>query len=410
MHDLAAQRWGTVSGKSTIRGVLIAVLLSGCGAVEEPVEVEETPLPSIVADTFSVEFKSWPQVVRSQGSLVADEVTVLGAKVAGRVAEVHVDLGDHVEADQPLVSLDLEEFRLHVQQAEAQLLQARSAVGLQADQSTDELDPSNAAPVREERAVWDEASASLQRADRLKSENAISELEYDQLVAAERVAEARYASAVNGVRERLAMIEVKEAELSLARQRLRDAVVRASFDGVIQERQVSPGTFVQVGDPAVTVVRTSLLRFQGMIPERYAQRLRLGQDVVLEIESIAEPRRVQVSRISPALDRVTRSLLFEAEVSNAGASLRAGLFAEAEIVVDPESQAIVIPRSAIVEFAGSEKVWQVVGDVAHETEIITGERREAGIEVLSGLEPGDVLLLDGARGKAARIQAPMDST
>ena len=227
MQNLAARFQGVSFLTQLRRAVVFVVIGFTIGCDSNPAglpSTEDELTPTLAAAVITVEFSAWPQVVRSQGSLVADEVTVLGAKVAGRVAEVHVDLGDQVTTGQPLVTLDQQEFRLHVQQAEAQLSQARSAVGLEPGELIEQLDPSNAAPVREERAVWDEAAANLKRADRLEAENAISALEYDQIVAAERVAEARYASAVNGVREKMALIEVNEAELSLARQRLREAL------------------------------------------------------------------------------------------------------------------------------------------------------------------------------------------
>ena len=376
----------------------------GCSSTaSSQTEPQEEPLPQISVSVLTVQLQPWPQVVRSQGALLADEATVLGAKVAGRVAEVHVDLGDQVAAGAPLVTLDRQEFELQVMQAEAQLLQSRSAVGLRPGDSVNSLEPTNSPPVRQERAVWDEAIAQLSRAKRLQADNAISPLEFEQIVATERVAEAKYSSAINSVHERIAQIEVREAALSLAEQRLADAVILASFDGIIQDRQVSPGTYLQVGDPVATLVRTHILRFRGTIPERYAQQLEVGQQVALKIESIDEIRQVAVTRISPSLDFSTRSLLFEAELANQDRQLRTGLFAQAEIIVDPDATARVIPQSSVVEFAGSEKVWQVVEGVAREIEVLTGERRDDRVAVLSGLADGDVILVEGRQGRVATV-------
>jgi RND family efflux transporter MFP subunit len=392
-------------GPAAVIGCCCLFAMAGCSSsAGSPATPEPELLPTIDAEVITLDLRQWPRAIRSQGSLIANEVTVLGAKVAGRVSEVHVDLGDSVRAGAALVSLNQEEFRLEVIQAEAQLSQARSAVGLDAGESLDSLLPENAPPVRQERAVWDEAKARLNRGEKLLADNAISDFEYDQTVAAERVAEARFASAINGVREKLALIEVRQAELSLARQRFEDAVIRAAFDGVIQERQVSPGTYLQVGQPVVTLVSTGVLRYRGRIPERHAQHLAVGQQVTLQIESVKQPRSVLVSRISPALDRVTRSLLFEAELENLNSELRTGLFAEAEIVVDPDAVAIVVPHSAIIEFAGSEKVWRVVENVAGEHEVRTGQRRVTGVEILEGLRSGDEILADAGAGRVGTVR------
>ncbi len=88
------------------------------------------PVPEITAETIEVGYGVWPRLARSQGELRADETVAVGMRVAGRVAEVHVELGDFVKQGQPLVTLDPSEFKLMVAQAEAQLAQARSAVGL----------------------------------------------------------------------------------------------------------------------------------------------------------------------------------------------------------------------------------------------------------------------------------------
>jgi RND family efflux transporter MFP subunit len=388
--------------------VLMSVCLQlvGCGAkTEMGGKSKPDEAARIEADVIRVEPLIWPRIVRSQGSLVADEVAIVGAKVAGRVDEVHVDLGDYVEANRPLVTLDQSEFHLQVVQAEAQLAQARSAVGLKPEDRMEDLDPLNSPPVREAEAQWVEAKANLGRAKALVAREAVTPAEYEEMVAAEGVAQARYASALNAVREKIALIGVREAELNLALQRLEDAVIRMPFDGLVHQRDTAKGGYIKLGDPVATVVRTNPLRFRGTLPERFAQRVAIGQDVSLKIESIEQPVNVKITRISPGLNRLNRSLLFEANVKNPDRRLRAGLFGEADVVISPQATAIVVPESAVVEFAGAEKVWKVVDGKSVEQAVLTGERRDAGIEVFEGLNPGDVILVNGSQGKVAAVTA-----
>lgn len=386
--------------------VAVSICLGGCSAEESSTaSSRKTELPTVDADVMTVAPQLWPRMIRSQGSLTADEVAVLGARVEGRVESVHVDLGDSVKAGQPLVSLRKQEFQYRVEQAEAALLQARSAVGLKADEPVAKLDPENAPPVVEQRSMWEQAKEDHQRAERLRQQNTITAAELLQFQTTMAVAEARYNSSLNSVREKIAQIGVREAELSLAREALADAVVLAPFDGRVQLKSISPGSYVRVGDPLVTLVKTDVLRYRGMIPERYALVLTLGQDVQLQVESISSPLNAKVTRISPSLDLSNRSLTFEAEIDNSGNTLRTGLFAEARIVIDEQARAIVIPHSALIEFAGAEKVWKIVDGESQEQEVLTGERREEGIEILQGLEPGDQILVDAALGKPAKVQA-----
>ncbi|MCR9295854.1 MAG: efflux RND transporter periplasmic adaptor subunit [bacterium] len=360
-------------------------------------------MPSIEAEVVTIDYQLWPTLVRSQGSLFGDEQSTVGTEVAGRVAKVHFDLGDSLQKGDAMVTLDLQEFELQVVQAEAQLQQARASVGLKENDDEQSLNPEAAPPVREALAIWQEAKSNLQRAKDLQSNNAIARGEFDQAVAAEHVAEARYSSALNSVLEKIAVIGVRRAELSLARQRLEDAVIQAPIDGYVQRRQVAPGSYLMVGQPIAVMVSTNPLRFRGTVPERHAQSLAVGQEVQLRIESVDQPRLAKITRISPMLELQSRALVFEAEIPNDDLSLRAGLFAEAEIVIDPQAQALVIPHSAIVEFAGTQKVWKVVDGVAGEQEVLAGARREQGLQILEGLNVGDRILLHGEKGKIARV-------
>ena len=104
-------------------------------------------------------------------------------------------------------------------------------------------------------------------------------------------AEARHAAAINAVREKIAQISVRESERNVAQQRLADTVVHAPFDGLVRSRHIAHGSFVQVGDPIATLVRTSVVRFRGTVPERYAHQLALGQEVQLDIEGVSRESR-----------------------------------------------------------------------------------------------------------------------
>lgn len=391
--------------------LLIGVAVAGgCSSSHDEATAEKKPatpaeLPVLAAEVIEIQPVVWPQTVRSQGTLVADEVVVVGSKIAGRVEQVSVDLGDRVSAGEVLAALDQEELKLQVLLAEAQLVQARSALGLQAGDPVEKLDPQNAPPVREAKAVHDEARLRSERTQALRARNVVTPEELDAALAAEQVAAARLTGANNAVLEKIAQIRVRSAELELAKQRVVDTVVLAPFDGLVQARHIAPGTFVQVGDPIVTVVRTSTLRFQGTLPERHAVRLQVGQDVQLLIESLAEPRVAKITRISPVIAEQSRSLMFEAALDNRDGALQTGVFAEAQVVVDPTTVVMAVPPEALTEFAGAEKVWKVVNGVAQEQIVETARREKLAVEIVDGLKAGDVILRSGAEGKVARIQA-----
>lgn len=390
-------------------GVLIVPGCQPAGSRGKPTAAEADRLEELTAETLVLQEVDWPKEVRVQGTLYADEVAAIGARVAGRVNQVHVQLGDVVTAGQTLVSLDTAEFELMVAQAEAQWGQARASVGLAKeegkpiDEWRDDLNPENSPPVRQQRAVWDEAKASLERSRRLLEQGAISPGEFGVIEAAARVAEAGYAAALNAVEEKISIIGVRRVEWELARQRLRDATITAPFDGLIQGRLVAPGGFIAAGDAVVTLVRTDPIWFRGLVPERYASKLTTGLPIRVRIEAIDQPVEAVVTRISPSLDVASRSLAFEARIENDDRRFRSGIFATADLVVDPQARTLAVPESAIAQFAGSEKVWKLVDGIAREAEISTGARHNGMAEVLEGLRVGDTILVDASIGRVARV-------
>ncbi|MCA9165062.1 MAG: efflux RND transporter periplasmic adaptor subunit [Planctomycetales bacterium] len=397
---------------SSLWMVWLAANLVGLGcsrqATPPPTAKSEPAVDAVLrAEVVELHPQAWPMTVRVQGGLTADEITVVGAKVAGRVAAVQFDLGDAVPSEAPMVTLDRTEFELQVAQSQALLAQARAAIGLAANDDGVTPVPERSPAVLEAKAVWEEAATRLRRLQRLREQNAVTTEEYETAIAAEKVAESRYASALNGANEKVAIIQVRAAELDLARQQLADAVCFAPFAASIQQRHVAPGTYVQVGNPLMTLVRTDTLRFRGAMPERHAHRLAVGQQVRLFIESIAEPVEATVTRISPTIDPMSRALTFEADVDNRAGRLRSGLFAEAEVIVDPRATALVLNAGAIQEFAGVEKVWKMVNGEAREQVIQTGERRSEAVTIVDGLQSGDIVLTDASIGRVARVEATL---
>ena len=236
------------------------------------------------------------------------------------------------------------------------------------------------------------------------SKRVITTEELQQAESLLRVAEAKYESALNMVHANLALLAVRKAELATAKQIRSDAVIKAPFAGVIEAKHVAPGSYVNVGDPVATLVRANPLRFRAAIPERSSTRIRVGQSVRVFVEGETDVVNATVSRVSPSLDLASRSLLIEADIDNGAGRFRTGLFAEGEVVVDPNDRALAVPQTSIVSFAGVEKVWIVRDGKATARRIRTG-RREAGlVEVVEGLQPDDVVISNGHDGREGPVR------
>ena len=406
-HSALESVFPWIKATAAIASLLALLLAAGCqqGGVQAKPAAEDPAEPPPTLKVITAQLEQWPKVVRVQGSLLADEHAVVGAKVAGRVKEVKVDLGSVVRQGDVLVTLDAEELDLRVQEAEAQLEQALAKLGLKPGDKEEALDRSKVPAVLQEEALCKEAKLNLKRAEALIDQQAMAVEDLQQRQAAVEVAEAKYRAALNEVGEQVALVGVRRAALGLAKQVRTDSVVLAPFDGVVQQRHVAPGTYLQVGQAVVSLVKTNPLRFRAGVPEREAVHVRLKQTAQINVEGETELVRGQVTRISPALDMSNRSLIVEVDLANPDSRLRVGLFAQAEIVLDPEARTLALPAGAIREFAGVEKVWLVRDGKAEEKAVQTGRRSGQRIEILQGISAGDVVAVDARKGRAGDVVA-----
>lgn len=409
----------TMTLPSALALLLAVTALIGCGS-DYPAAgpAKSTPAGTAGAATPATPAKNTPVrvvsameeraagVVVASGTLAAEEQVVLGMKVAGRLAEITVDLGTRVKQGDVVARLDPTDFRLRVQLVENAIQQARARLGLPQDGASDRVDPEKTPLVRQAQAVLDEALLTRDRRIKLWEQQFIARAELDAAEAAAKVAEGRYHDAVEEVHNRLGVLAEKRTELELARQQLADTVLRAPIEGAMSARQAHVGEFLNVGAPVATLVRIHPLRLRLAVPEREATAIRQGQRVRLTLESDPTVYEGHVARLAPAISEQNRSLMIEAEIPNQQGRLRPGAFARGEIVVQPDRKLVTVPAEAIVTFAGIEKVMVVEAGRAVEKRVTTGRRTGDRVEILSGLAPGEqVIVRPGAVASGQPVTA-----
>jgi RND family efflux transporter MFP subunit len=326
--------------------------------------------------------------VSATGTLAADEQVVLGTKVAGRLATLMIDLGSRVERNQVVARLDTTDAQLRVDQAVAALQQARARLGLPPEGTDDRIDPEQTALVRQARAVLDEARLSRERMVKLHEQDFVAKAQLDAAVSALGVAEGRYQDAIEEVRNRQAVLLQRRSELELARQQLADTNVVSPIDGAVSERRASVGEYLAAGAPVATIVKLHPLRLRLSVPEREASGVRGGQPVLVTVEGSDKEHRGRIVRISPSISEQSRTLLVEAEVPNTDATLRPGAFAKADVVVAGDLRVVTVPVSAVVTFAGVEKVLTVDKGRTIEVRVRTGRRAGDRVEITTGIAAG----------------------
>jgi RND family efflux transporter MFP subunit len=333
------------------------------------------------------------QTVTVNGTLAAYDRTTVGVKVPGRLQTISIDLGSVVHKGQVIAQLEQTDYKLRVQQAEAAMAQARARLGLSPDGADDRVTAEETGTVRQAKAVLDDARLKRERAAKLIQQGVIPHAEFDTVDSEYKVALSKYQDGLEEIRNRQGLLAQRRTELGLAKQQLADTNVYAPMEGVVQEKKASVGEYLAAGAPVVDIVRIDPLRLRVDVPERESHSIRNGQSVRVMVEGDAESYLGVVKRLSPTISEQNRVLAVEADVRNNG-RLRPGAFVRAEIVTDQTSTAVTVPNSAIVTFAGIEKVMLVENGKATEKPVTTGRRGPDWIEIKAGVNVGQTVILD----------------
>lgn len=383
---------------------ILAAALAGCNDGKADFGKEGPQEPPLAVQTAPVAETATERTVVVTGSLAAKDETDLSVKAPGRLESVKVDLGSKVEKGAIIAQVEKRDYELIAQQAEALLAQARARLGLPLHGADDKVDLEKNSTIAEAKAVLDEARQTQERNANLKKLGILAASELETAEAAYKVAYGRYQESLQEVNNRRALLAQRRAEYEIAQQQLADTEIRAPFDGIIQERQGSPGEYMVVGAKVATILRVDPIRLRLEAPERESMKIRLGQMVRMRLEGDTNVYRGTITRVSPALTHDNRMLVVEADVKNDG-SLRPGAFARAEIIVDPNAKTLAVPKSALLTFAGVEKVFAAQSGKAVEKRVVTGQDFGNSIEILKGVEKGDIVIQDPGKLRANQAVA-----
>jgi membrane fusion protein (multidrug efflux system) len=333
--------------------LLAAAAAASCGSPADSAAVKGPPPVSV--ELVSVEHRPIRDVVQFVGQLEAEESVPLRSEVDGIVASVEFQEGDRVAKGALLFRLRDDEQRARLRAAEASLVLARQ---------------------------------QYERAKELVDRRTVSQSEYDN--AAARLGEA-------------------EARRDLMNVQLRQTEIRAPFDGVLGARLVSPGERVSEETDLVRIDAVDRLRLLFSVPEIALNAITV--DLPLELSVAPWPERRfsgTVYFVAPSVDTATRRMLVKAWVPNPDRRLRPGMFANVDLELARKEHALAIPESALAYDAVGPHVWRVdENDAAERVGVELGIRRDALVEILSGLAAGDRIVSAGVHKVSAgsRVQA-----
>jgi RND family efflux transporter MFP subunit len=322
------------------------------------------------------------------GTLAAADQVTVASQADGTVSRIAADLGDRVREGQILVELDREKLQYAVDNQKAALGRALAKYGAT---SPTQLPPIEKTPdVQKAAAELAQAKQSYDRAKELTGRQLLPRQSLDDAEATLGSKQAAYDSSLQNAKNLAADIDANTALLNLAERELRDASIRAPFDGYVQKRLVSIGDFVKAQAPVMTVVRMDTLKATAEIPEKMAPWVKIGEQVELSVDAFPDKKIVGVvSRISPAVSTNTRAFAFEATVPNDEHLLKPGTFARVHVPTTLVEPVLTIPYSAMQYRYGVYRAFTVNGDRLALHELKTGDRVGDRMEILDGIALGD---------------------
>jgi membrane fusion protein, multidrug efflux system len=195
--------------------------------------------------------------------------------------------------------------------------------------------------------------------------------------------------------EAASTVLVRRAEISLIDAQIAKTEIRAPFDGVAGLRYVSEGAMVGADTQIATLQRVDTLKVDFAIPEKYAERLRVGSPIAFTLDGRSGTFGGEVYAYDPRIDEGTRTLLIRALCPNPGGALLPGAFANVDLALNELSNALMVPAEALIPDYEAAHVFVVKHGKAEQRRVATGTRTTSHVQIVAGLEPGDVVVTSG---------------
>ena len=308
------------------------------------------PPPEAVT-TIVAEEEAWPETLSGIGTVAAVRGVTVSADLPGTIDRIAFESGRYVDAGAILVELDTRQERAQLAALEA------------------------------EREL---AQLNYQRMKGLLDERVISRAEFDQATAQQKATDAR----------------VAEIRAAIARK-----TIRAPFAGLLGIRQVNVGQYLSGGDPIVTVQSLDPIYVNFGVPQQAVPRMQLGREVRITAEELTgQVFTGRITALDSTVDPDTRNVQVQATLSNAGRTLRPGMFVQAEVLLGASQKVIALPASAINYAPFGDSVFIVTTMKSPDGKEYRGVRQQFvklggargdQVAVLSGVAPGDEVATSG---------------
>jgi membrane fusion protein (multidrug efflux system) len=279
--------------------------------------------------------------ITANGTLMANESVELRSEISGMITEIHFSESSRVNRGDLLLKTNDSELQAMLRRTLYRIELARSR---------------------------------LERQAQLLEQGGVTQDVYD--------------SALNEVR-------VIEAEADLIRAQLEKTEIRAPFSGLIGLRFVSEGGYLTPSTRIATLHDIDRIKIDFTVSERHMNRVRPGSPIAFSVAGNSEQYRGEVYAIEPEVDLATRSVRLRAQTENPGGRLLPGAYASVDVTLEQIPDALLVPTSAIIPGLNQRSLFVLADGRASLRNVETGIRLDREIQIVSGIEPGDMVITSG---------------
>ncbi len=323
------------------------------------------------------------------GSLRAKEQVNVSPKIAGRIVQITVDTGQMVARGALLAVIEDDEIKQQIERSQAAIAVVEASIA-------------------QREAELHNAKAELDRKKQLVEAGLLSRQELESLETRYRVAQSQL---------ELARAQRRQSEAELRELHIRQSQTRvySPISGVIAKRHVDIGAMVSSATPIVTVVSLSPMVVEAKASERDIARIKRGLPVTVTIDSLpGKTYTGRIMRIAPLLDPQTRNGILEIEIANRQGELKGEMFARIEVDLGSARETTLVPRDALVYRGEQPGVYTIEAEAARFRPVETGLTQEEKVEVISGLQVGEMVITRGANlvkdGDRVRVMGKPDNS
>jgi len=325
--------------------VLSSVALTGCKKAEA---VHQAPVQKVKVETVVAAEVDTLDVLRLTGNLKGERETELAANVSGRVLETLIERGSKVTKGQIIARIDTSAAALQLAEAKVQIATTETQT------SIDQVE--------------------CDRYQKLKERGAVTDLEYSQVMAR--------------CKKNPLSLDAAKARASIAAKNVGDGVIRAPFAGVITDRFIEVGEYVQPNTRVVSIANVDSLRLEFSVPEANYPAVKLDSEVRFGVAAYgAREFSGKVIHIGGAI-RNTRDVLVEAEVPNVGGELLPGMFANVSLILGSKRVAAV-PAAAVFQQNAKPNAFAVKNGVLEQRVLQVSTAKDGLVPVLAGIAVGE---------------------